>query len=201
MLKSKNFVQNLGCRARIICMKLASQLYSLAGVGTITVRTLGQTDTSETILYMKNIYKQTPYLARYGDAWTMTAEQELSFLRNVEASDNEAMLACFLGSHIVGLCNIFPMDISLKGNYRCQIGVSVSSEYRGRGIGSLCMEKLLLLAQQAGYSQMELEVVASNQAAIRLYDKFGFQVGGRIIRGFRHKEGSYEDLLYMVKEF
>jgi ribosomal protein S18 acetylase RimI-like enzyme len=84
--------------------------------------------------------------------------------------------------------------------HRCQIGISVATDQQGKGIGSLLMKTLLDAARLAGFEQMELEVVASNKRAIHLYSRLGFREMGRIPRGFRYREGFYEDLLLMVSE-
>lgn len=56
------------------------------------------------------------------------------------------------------------------------------------------------LRRQAGYLQLELEVVADNARAIALYKKLGFVEYGRNPRGFRKRNGDYQELVYMRVE-
>ena len=51
--------------------------------------------------------------------------------------------------------------------------------YQKRGLGSALFLNLLQLARQRGLVRATLEVRASNQAALSLYQKFGFQEAGR----------------------
>ena len=61
--------------------------------------------------------------------------------------------------------------------------VSVSGACRRRGIGSLLVRALLDEARKRGAVRIVLEVRQSNAAAIRLYEKYGFeQIGVR--RGY-----------------
>ena len=48
--------------------------------------------------------------------------------------------------------------------------------------------------------QAELEVVSANAAAIRLYQKLGFEITGTLPWAFKYKDGSYADFLLMVKK-
>lgn len=57
----------------------------------------------------------------------------------------------------------------------CQIvNVAVSKGARKMGIGSLLIEKLLDFCRQNDICKLFLEVRESNEAAINLYEKFGF---------------------------
>ena len=50
-----------------------------------------------------------------------------------------------------------------------------------------------------GYLQIELEVVAENASAVRLYESVGFQEYGRNPRGFRARSG-WQTLVLMRLE-
>lgn len=56
--------------------------------------------------------------------------------------------------------------------------IAVHPEFRGNGIGSILMEKLIELAKTEGVTSMTLEVRRSNLAAQKLYAKYGFLPGG-----------------------
>ncbi|MGM9940644.1 MAG: ribosomal protein S18-alanine N-acetyltransferase [Bulleidia sp.] len=73
--------------------------------------------------------------------------------------------------------------------------IGVLPAYRARGIASALMEHAVACAQQGQCENMSLEVRRSNQAAIALYEKYGFlQVGIR-----RHYYEDGEDAFLMVK--
>jgi ribosomal-protein-alanine N-acetyltransferase len=56
--------------------------------------------------------------------------------------------------------------------------VAVHPEYRGKGVGSKLVEKLIEVSRQDGILRMTLEVRKSNLAAQHLYGKYGFQISG-----------------------
>lgn len=52
--------------------------------------------------------------------------------------------------------------------------VAVHKDFRGQGIGGKIMSELLRVAKERGASCSTLEVRASNQTAIHLYEKLGY---------------------------
>lgn len=57
--------------------------------------------------------------------------------------------------------------------------LAVHPEYQGQGFGQALLHALLVVAQQQGLEWATLEVRVSNQVALSLYQKFGFQEVGR----------------------
>lgn len=69
---------------------------------------------------------------------------------------------------------------------------AVAPDERRRGIGAMLIQRLLEEAAQRGLTRLVLEVRASNENAIRLYERHGFQKCG-IRKGFYEfpKEDAY----------
>lgn len=74
--------------------------------------------------------------------------------------------------------------------------VAVHPKHRGNGIGTQLLEKLLEYGKKAGVSVYYLEVRKSNQSAVRLYDRQGFERVG-IRKNFY--EAPTEDAIIMRK--
>jgi ribosomal protein S18 acetylase RimI-like enzyme len=53
-------------------------------------------------------------------------------------------------------------------------GIGVSSSARGGGIGSRLLHSLLAYAKQEGFATVRLDVIETNPAVRRLYDRIGF---------------------------
>lgn len=64
--------------------------------------------------------------------------------------------------------------------------VAVSPAYRGKGVGTEMLAKLIELVKEKGSTAMTLEVRPSNAPALALYRKFGFKEAGR-------RPGYYQD--------
>ena len=57
--------------------------------------------------------------------------------------------------------------------------VAIDPTYQRQGLGQVMLHALLSAARQRGLERATLEVRISNQAALTLYEKFGFQEAGR----------------------
>jgi len=77
------------------------------------------------------------------------------------------------------------------------IGISVHGDWQGKGIGKELMRALVDLADNwLNLTRLELEVYADNEAAIRLYERFGFEVEGRL-RQHAFRDGQFVDSIVM----
>ena len=68
------------------------------------------------------------------------------------------------------------------------------------GIGRVLMEACVDCARGAGYSQLELEVVADNERAVSLYRRAGFEEYGRNPWGYHSTSAGYQELVHMRLE-
>jgi ribosomal-protein-alanine N-acetyltransferase len=73
--------------------------------------------------------------------------------------------------------------------------IVVAAKWRGRGIGSVLMGRLLKSARAEGVQRLDLEVRASNTAAIGLYGRSGLEETGRRRGYYRDPE---EDAIRMA---
>jgi len=75
--------------------------------------------------------------------------------------------------------------------------IYLHQDFHGVGLGSAMMARLLELARRDGLHRLNLEVVAENRAAVRLYEKFGFKVEGVKKEAYLGEDGMYHDELVM----
>ncbi len=180
-------------------MKQQPIYLSLKDKTEVIIRSLSKADAEMATSYVNAMYADSPYLSRYPEEWTITAKDEAKFIESVAQDEKRLMLAAFYKGKLVGLGDFGSIGSGIKIAHRCILGISVASNMQGKGVGSLLLKTLLFKAKEIGFEQMELEVVAGNQRAIALYEKFGFETVGTLPHGFRYKEGYYEDLNLMVK--
>ncbi|HET7586985.1 MAG TPA: N-acetyltransferase [Gammaproteobacteria bacterium] len=86
------------------------------------------------------------------------------------------------------------------GDHVCNCGYMVSSAARGRGLATAMCEHSQEIAKQLGYKAMQFNFVAStNEGAVRLWNKLGFDIVGRLPKAFRHPSKGYVDAVVMYK--
>lgn len=95
---------------------------------------------------------------------------------------------------IYGLYILHPNNIGRCGHIS-NASFAVASHSRGLHIGEKLVRDSILRAHEAGFRVLQFNaVVASNTHARHLYERIGFKQLGTIPGGFRHKDGSYEDI-------
>lgn len=86
------------------------------------------------------------------------------------------------------------------GSHVCNCGYMVSSQARGRGLATAMCEHSQTVAVALGYKAMQFNfVAASNVGAVRLWQKLGFEVVGRLPKAFNHPTQGFVDALVMYK--
>lgn len=100
---------------------------------------------------------------------------------------------------VVGTYFLKPNQPGL-GAHVCNAGYAVSSAARGRGIGRAMCEHSLKEARSMGFKAMQFNfVVATNKAAVELWQKCGFTIAGRLPEAFAHKEQGLVDAYVMYQ--
>lgn len=145
-------------------------------------------------------HAQTDFLTTYPDETPMTAEQEGEFLRKKAESPDELELLAELDGAIVGSAGIHCVGRRDKLKHRAGFGISIDRAYWGLGLGRALTEECIDCARRTGYAQLELEAVAENERALALYRSVGFVEYGRNPRGFRTREGRWQELVLMRLE-
>lgn len=109
-------------------------------------------------------------------------------------------------SALIGLVKNRVQDIDLLG-MGCLWGIedeahiillAVDPAYQRQGLGQMLLWGLLAIASQRHLTRATLEVRASNQAALSLYQKFGFQIAGQR-KGYYVETGEDALILWLGK--
>lgn len=76
---------------------------------------------------------------------------------------------------VIGFIFLIIRKRLLEGGFLAEFGICVGDNYRGRGIGTAMMEKLIAFAKKEHVRKITLTVRINNSQAYGLYDKFGFR--------------------------
>ena len=95
---------------------------------------------------------------------------------------------------VVGLYILHPNNEGRCGHI-CNASYAVRSDCRGKHIGEKLVRDCLENAKRLGFGVMQFNaVVESNVHARHLYERLGFVRLGTIPKGFRMKDGHYENI-------
>lgn len=97
-------------------------------------------------------------------------------------------------NRVLGLYILHPNNIGRCGHI-CNASYAVDSTLRGLHIGERLVSDCLQQGKAHGFGVLQFNaVVASNIHARHLYERLGFTQLGTIPKGFRMKDGHYEDI-------
>jgi ribosomal protein S18 acetylase RimI-like enzyme len=101
---------------------------------------------------------------------------------------------------ILGTYYIKPNQPDL-GAHVCNCGYIVAEDARGQGVAALMCEHSQEEARRLGFRAMQFNlVVATNQSAVRLWQKLGFDIVGTLPGAFRHPTHGFVDAFVMYKQ-
>ena len=156
-------------------------------------------DAQEVLNIFLLTHDQTDFLSSYKDETSIDTTFEKQFLTDREFSAREVYLCAIVDGHIVGTASVASIGKN-KVKHRAELGVAIDKPFCGMGIGRALVIACIECAKEAGYSQLELEVVSENRNAIALYESIGFTEFGRNPRGFRSRYQGWQELISMRLE-
>lgn len=179
-------------------MRIKPMEYTAKNGQIITMRSGEEEDGEQLRQLAKKGYEETRFLSKEPEDFTFTAEQEAGFIMTLRNDPRAVLLFAELDGQIIGNAMMHPVANVGRQKHRCQVGITILKEHWGKGIGTGLFILLIAAAREAGYEQMELEVVSDNERGIRLYEKVGFKEYGRRPNSFKYKDGSYADMMLMA---
>lgn len=86
------------------------------------------------------------------------------------------------------------------GRHVCNCGYIVSTAASGRGIARRMCEHSIQYAREHGYRAMQFNfVISTNDRAVKLWRKLGFEIVGRLPGAFRHPAAGDVDAFVMYR--
>lgn len=109
------------------------------------------------------------------------------------------LVAVAQDEQVLAQAGLHSVSQSVRRRHAAMLGIAVSSEAQGKGVGSALMQALLDYADNwAHLLRIELSVFTDNAKAIRLYRRFGFEEEG-VMRAYALRDGVYADVLAMAR--
>lgn len=123
---------------------------------------------------------------------------ERRYLRAVHRSAHGAVFVAEAPEGLVARLSV-ARDPHPASHHVADLGLMVAASHRRRGIGRALLEQAVAWAREADIRKLELHVFPWNEAAIKLYERFGFVQEG--YRRQQYKRGDeYVDAILMAYE-
>lgn len=138
-----------------------------------------------------------PGLLQLPHASTEQWEQRLK--NNLTPSGTDLPLVAVAGGEVVGSAGLHAAGPALRRRHVMHLGLAVAPQAQGRGVGKALMAALIDYADNWGQVlRIELGVFVDNERALKLYQRFGFEIEGRQ-RAYALRAGRYVDSYAMAR--
>lgn len=137
---------------------------------------------------------------RAGETYVFAPEITESEARRIWTELPQATYVATLDGTVVGTYFLKPNQPGL-GDHVCNCGYAVSAAARGHGVASQMCEHSQAKGVALGFHAMQFNfVVSTNEGAVRLWKRLGFEVVGTLPEAFRHPRLGFVDALVMFKK-
>ena len=154
-------------------------------------------DAAALVSFLNRVSVETDFTSLDGDGILLTSEEMAIFLNKQASWDNQITLLAFLNDKIAGIVNI-TADQRKRVRHIGDLFIVIGKKYWNNGLGNLLLEEVVEWAQASGIlRRLQLTVQTRNQAAVHLYQKYGFAIEGRQERGAYIEEGEFIDIYLM----
>ena len=160
------------------------------------IRLATQLDATEILLVMNDAENSGFMLANPGER-KLKPESIEKIIGNINGTAKSGFFVAEQNDAILGYM-IVRGDNLERTSHRASIVIGVHSTSRGKGVGTALFEHVFEWAKQKELYRLELTVIESNEQAIGLYKKMGFEVEG-IRKHALFIDGQYVNELYMGK--
>lgn len=143
------------------------------------------------------VERESEFMLFEADERKITAEQQRNRIEQMKEQNNSTMLVAEVKGKLVGY--LFAIGGRARRNqHTAYLVIGILQEYRGKGIGTQLFTTLERWAKEQRLHRLELTVVATNETAIALYKKMGFQIEGTK-KDSLLINGEFVDEYYMAK--
>jgi RimJ/RimL family protein N-acetyltransferase len=166
---------------------------------TVIIRSACTDDASALLAHVRAVIAENVHGVTTPEEFDVTEKEERDWIRRHVDGPANALLIAEMSGHIIGMLAVESGERKRLA-HRAILHMSVSHEWRGRGVGTALLETAVEWAKKhPAIEKLCLAVIATNSRAIALYRKLGFIEEGRRLREIKVGPGQYEDDISMYR--
>jgi RimJ/RimL family protein N-acetyltransferase len=148
----------------------------------LVVRSPDVADAAAMLKFVNSVAGETDFLTFGENEFNKTEAEEVDAIQKNKKSDNQIFIIAEINGELVGVLNV-SADEKSRLKHIGVFGVSVRKTDWSKGIGTALIQTMLTWVKDSKIiRKINLSVIANNESAIKLYEKFGFEKEGLIKR-------------------
>lgn len=177
-------------------MLINKKTISLKDGRTINLKSPEPKDAAQLLAHLQVVFRESyrnmNHLSGHFDNFPV--EKETEILKNFADSQNQFMISAFDQDRIIGNLGCFGKAGEFL-KHSAHVGMGINQDFCGVGLGKAMLLYAIDSAKSIGIHRLELTVRAFNQPGIKLYEKCGFELVGRL-KDMAFIDGEFHDELY-----
>jgi RimJ/RimL family protein N-acetyltransferase len=149
----------------------------------IEIRALKLTDRDELLSAVSRMSDQSIHRRFFSPKPSFT-DQEIAYYLNVDFVNHMALVAVLQEGGRAAIVAGARYIVSEPG--AAEVAFAVDDAHQGQGIGALLMKHLAAIARQSGLRELFAEVLPSNRAMLKVFEKSGLGVSTKREQGVVH---------------
>jgi len=146
---------------------------------------------------LRRLDNETQFMMLEPGERTTTVDEQRQKLEQLAISEDECVFLAMDDNLAVGYVQGSRLPFR-RARHTLYLVIGVARSHWGQGLGRKLLAATEAWAAAVGVTRLELTVMATNERAVALYQRCGFEVEGRRRQAMR-VDSSYVDELYMGK--
>lgn len=163
----------------------------------VTITKATPEDSQDFLFLRTQLEQETNFMVFTKGERTLSVEKIENQIREISQYDNQVLFIARYNGKPAGFLMVYHV-VAKKLTYTGELAIGIIAEHEGKGIGSALMYALDEWNTPTKLHRIELDVDENNVQAIRLYEKFGFEVEG-IRRDAIFLDGKFLNKIQMAR--
>tara|TARA_B100001105_G_scaffold255365_1_gene254351 strand:- start:3983 stop:4501 length:519 start_codon:yes stop_codon:yes gene_type:complete len=144
---------------------------------TVLIRPATEDDAAELLALRHIVFEETEYMLWEPREFKDSVEDERKRIERLNAAKNSCCLLAVDNGAAIGFLNAMGGPVN-RVRHATSLALGVRRSHWGRGAGSALLTEALIWARLSGLVRVELTVHTSNERAVALYRRHGFEIEG-----------------------
>lgn len=176
-------------------MRINSVQFHIRSVS-YTIRSANENDAKNLSIVRLQIDGETENLDREKGEAYIDEEGFRQLVQQDSESPYNLFLVCEVNGRIVGFSRCEGTSLK-RMRHKVEFGVCLLEEFWGYGIGTNFLKESIKWAEKNNIKKITLNVLETNEKAIMLYEKYGFEKEGLLIKDKLLSDGQYYNTVIM----
>jgi ribosomal protein S18 acetylase RimI-like enzyme len=157
----------------------------------------GKEDPREFQRFINTLTKEGTYLLADKPVTLKEEKKWLQTQIQAQRKGEQIYLKALVNGHLIADCFAKPGFGRNRGNIN--LGIAIAKNWRGKGIGHMLLEELIIRSEQKWHPKnIYLHVVSSNKKARQLYESLGFFIIARLPQWFEYNTTYLDEYILLL---